>query len=66
MISNVIPTEATHNSLELFEKPPLFVILELHSTKKLDLSTLLMVLCSSLKYSATETISSIFNVLVWK
>ena len=41
-------------------------LLKMHSPKKLDLPTLLMVLCSSLKYSATKIIPSIFNVLVWK
>ena len=28
MISNLLPTEATHISLDLFEKPPLLVTFE--------------------------------------
>ena len=63
IISNLIPKEATHSSLDLFEKLPLLVTFENAFTKKLDLHTLPMVLCSSLKYSATEIISSFF---VWK
>ena len=65
MISNLIPREVAHSSLDLFEKPPLLVTLKMHSPRKLDLLFLLMVLCSSLKYSATKIISSIFNLLVW-
>ena len=32
----VIPSEATHSSLDLFEKPPLLVTLVIHLSKKLD------------------------------
>ena len=35
MISNLIPTEATHSSLDLFEKPPLLVTFENAFTQKI-------------------------------
>ena len=66
MISNLIPSEATHSSLDLFEKPPLLVTFENAFTQKIGPSYSPDGLCSSLKYSATEISSSIFNVLVWK
>ena len=34
MISNLIPAEATHSSLDLFEKPPLLVSFEIAFTQK--------------------------------
>ena len=35
MISNLLPTEATHSSVDLFEKPPLFVTFENAFNKKI-------------------------------
>ena len=35
MISNLIPSEATHSSLDLFEKPPLLVTFENAFTQKI-------------------------------
>ena len=35
MISNLLPTEATHSSLDLFEKPPLLVTFENAFTQKI-------------------------------
>ena len=35
MVSNLIPSEATHRSLDLFEKPPLFVTFEIAFTQKI-------------------------------
>ena len=35
MISNLIPTEATYSSLDLFEKPPLLVTFENAFTQKI-------------------------------
>ena len=35
MIFNSLPTEATHNSLDLFEKPPLLVTFENAFTQKI-------------------------------
>ena len=35
MISNLIPSEATHSSLDLFEKPPLLVTFEIAFTQKI-------------------------------
>ena len=35
MISNLIPTEATHSSLDLFEKPPVLVTFENAFTQKI-------------------------------
>ena len=35
MISNLLPTEATHSSLDLFEKPPLLVTTENAFTQKI-------------------------------
>ena len=35
MISNLIPSEVTHNLLDLFEKPPLFVTFEIAFTQKI-------------------------------
>ena len=40
MISNLIPTEATHSSLDLFEKPPLLVTFENAFTQKIGPSYL--------------------------
>ena len=38
MISNLLPTEATHSSLGLFEKPPLLITFENAFTRKIGLS----------------------------
>ena len=56
MIANLLPNEATHSSLDLFEKQPLLITFENAFDKKLDLSIHLMDQSSNLKSQETVII----------
>ena len=59
MFTNLLPAEATHTTLDLFEKQSLLVTFDNAFTqlKKLDLPTHWMVQCLSLKLWVTGKIS---------
>ena len=66
MIANLLPNEATHSSLDLFEKQLLLITFENAFDQKLDLSIHLMDQCLNLKSPVTVIILLTCKKFIWK
>ena len=66
MISNLLPTEATHSSLDLFEKPPLLLTFENAFTQKIGPIYSPDDLMLEFEVLGDRNSLSIFNDLAWR
>ena len=66
MVANLLPSEATHKSLDLFEKPSLLVTLDGSFGQNWDQSTIQMGPCYNLKSAVTEIILLTHRKFSWK